>query len=199
MAESFDASSTQCAILYNFSEGAEAGTTVSLETADGRALLSWTPPCSFSSVALSSPALRLGETYRIVIGDRTEEITLSETAAAYGNAASSRFGGSMNWGGMEGPGKRPESADGAPMNPPSDRRGDGGERPDGAPMGPPPEKAGDDGGRPETGSVSDAQTQTEQAEETQAAFVPTRETWLLLGLWTLVLAGGLALAIRYEP
>ena len=85
------------------------------------------------------------------------------------------------------------------MNPPSDRRGDGGERPDGAPMGPPPEKAGDDGGRPETGSVSDAQTQTEQAEETQAAFVPTRETWLLLGLWTLVLAGGLALAIRYEP
>ena len=214
MAESFDASSTQCSILYNFSEGAEAGTAVSLETPDGRALLSWTPPCSFSSVALSSPALRLGETYRIVIGDRTEEITLSETAAAYGNAASSRFGGSMNWGGMEGPGKRPESADGAPMNPPSDKRPDGGERPDGAPMGPPPGSPGADGERPQTATAPDAQIQTEQTEETQTeetqteetqteetqtAFVPTRETWALLGLCLLTLAGGLILVIRYEP
>ena len=77
------------------------------------------------------------------------------------------------------------------MSPPPDR-------PDGAPMSPPPERPDFDGGRPETGAAPDAQTQTEQ-ENAQTAFVPTRETWLLLGLWTLVLAGGLVLAIRYEP
>lgn len=200
MAESFDASSAQCSILYNFSEGADAGTTVSLESADGRTLLSWTPPCSYSSVALSSPELRLGKTYRVVIGDRSEELTISETAAAYGNAASARFGGSMNWGGMEGPGRRPERDGGAPMEPPSrDRRAADDERPDGAPMGP-PERPDDDGGRPRTSAVPEVQTeQTEQTEQTQTAFIPIRETWLLLGLWTLILAGGLVLAIRYEP
>ena len=199
MAEGFDASSTQCAILYNFSEGAGAGTEVTLETLDGRALLRYTPPCSFSSVALSSPELQLGETYRIVIGDRSEELTLTETAAAYGNAASPMFGGSMNWGGMQRPGgepgPRPESGerpDGAPMSPPPDR-------PDGAPMSPPPERPDFDVGRPETGAAPDAQTQTEQAGETQTAFTPTRETWLLLGLWTLILAGGLVLAICFKP
>ncbi len=205
MAESFDASSTQCAILYNFSEGAEAGTEISLETLDGRALLRYAPPCSFSSVALSSPELKLGESYRIVIGDRSEELTLTETAAAYGNAASPMFGGSMNWGGMQRPGGGPgERPDGAPASPPPDRA-DGApaspppDRPDDAPTSPPPDRPDLDGERPETGAAPDAQTQTEPAEETQTAFTPTRETWLLLGLWTLILAGGLVLVIRFKP
>lgn len=191
MAESFDVSSGQCSILYNFSEGADAGTTVSLETLDGRTLLSWTPPCSFSSVALSSPALQLGETYRIVIGDRSGDVTLSEPAAAYGNVASSRFGGSMNWGGMEGPGRRTE-------RPPSDSSDADGARRDAAPTGPPPEPPGADDARPETGAVSDTE-QAEEAEEALTAFVPTRETWTLLGLCVLILAGGLLLVIRYKP
>ena len=202
MAESFDASSTQCAILYNFSEGAEAGTTVSVETLDGRTLLSYTPPCSYSSVALSSPGLKLGETYRIVIGDKAEEITLTETAAAYGNAASAMFGGSMNWGGMQGPGRRPENREAdtgeSPMGPPPDLPDFDGGRPDGqTSLSPDLPAPGSEG--PDTGAVPDAQTQAEQTEEEPTAFVPGRETWMLLGLYALILAGGLVLAIRYEP
>ena len=101
MAEGFDATSTQCSILYNLSDGAAAGTTVALEDLDGNVLLSYEVPCSFSSVNLSSPALTLGESYRVVIGDQVEEITLSEIAASYGDAKSGGFGGTMNWGGMQ--------------------------------------------------------------------------------------------------
>ncbi len=100
MTEAFDSSSTQCAILYNFTETAEAGTVFSLEDADGNTLVSYEVPCSFSSVNVSIPELEVGGTYRLVIGETTEEITLEEVSAAYGDAAGSTFGGSMNHGGM---------------------------------------------------------------------------------------------------
>ncbi|MBQ9612586.1 MAG: carbohydrate-binding domain-containing protein [Lachnospiraceae bacterium] len=101
MAEAFDSGSTQCAILYNFSETAEAGTTFAVEDTDGSVLLTYDVPNSFSSVNVSSPLLELGETYLIVIGDNVEEITLEETSASYGDAQSIMFGGTMNWGGMQ--------------------------------------------------------------------------------------------------
>ena len=105
MAESFDSSSTQPSILYIYSAGAEAGTTVSLEYPDGTEILSYTAPCSFSCVNLSCPEMELGGTYRIVIGDNTEEITLSDVSASFGDARSGAFGGPMNFGGMR-PGGR---------------------------------------------------------------------------------------------
>ena len=129
MAEAFDASSGQCSILYNIQAGAEAGTTVSLEDSAGNVLLSYEVPNSFSSVALSTPEMQLGESYLVVIGDKVEEITLTEVSASYGDAASSGFGGNMNWGGMQ---RREdfqgfESEDGAmPQRP----EGDQGVRPD---------------------------------------------------------------------
>lgn len=100
MAEAFDATSAQCSVLYNFSDGAEAGTTFAVEDTDGNTLISWEVPCSFSSVNVSIPELEIGNTYQIVIGDGVEEITLEEVSASYGDAASTMFGGSMNWGGM---------------------------------------------------------------------------------------------------
>lgn len=129
MAEAFDESSEQCSILYNIQAGAEAGTTVSLEDSAGNVLLSYEVPNSFSSVALSTPEMQLGESYLVVIGDKVEEITLTEVSASYGDAASSGFGGNMNWGGMQ---RREdfqgfESEDGAmPQRP----EGDQGVRPD---------------------------------------------------------------------
>lgn len=101
MAEGFDESSTQCSILYNISSGAAAGTTVSLEDSQGNVLLSYEAPNSFSSVTLSTPEMKLGESYLVVIGDKVEQITLDETSASYGDAASGGFGGNMNWGGMQ--------------------------------------------------------------------------------------------------
>ena len=101
MAEGFDASSTQCSILYNISSGAAAGTVISLEDSQGNVLLSYEAPNSFSSVTLSTPEMKLGESYLVVIGDKVEQITLSEVSASYGDAASGGFGGNMNWGGMQ--------------------------------------------------------------------------------------------------
>ena len=202
MAESFDASSAQCAVLYNFSEGAEAGTTVSLETLDGRTLLRYTPPCSFSSVALSCPEMRLGETYRVVIGGVAEEITLSETAAAYGNAASAMFGGSMNWGGMPRPGGRPDrrtedgeaGSGGEQTDRPPEMGGFGGKRPGGAQAFPPSSWPGSDAESRETETAPDTQT-----DQTPTAFTPGRETWIVVALSALALIGGLGLALCFRP
>ena len=53
MAEGFESNSEQCSILYNLREGVNAGTEVTLEDKDGNILLTYTVPCSFSSVVLS--------------------------------------------------------------------------------------------------------------------------------------------------
>ena len=103
MAEGFESNSEQCSILYNLREGVNAGTEVTLEDKDGNILLTYTVPCSFSSVVLSCPEMQLGETYLLVIGDSEDEITLGETAASYGDVQSTMFFGSMNWGGMQRP------------------------------------------------------------------------------------------------
>ena len=101
MAEGFDASSTQCSILYNISAGVKAGTPIMLEDADGNILLSYEVPCSFSSVVLSCPEMQPGETYLLMIGEKSEEITLDEVSASFGDAQSIMFGGKMNWSGMQ--------------------------------------------------------------------------------------------------
>ncbi len=101
MAESFDNSSTQCSILYNSAAGFETGSTLTVEDEFGNILLSWEVPCSFSSANLSSPELETGHTYSIIVGEEEETITINETSASYGDAESSMFGGTMNWGGMQ--------------------------------------------------------------------------------------------------
>lgn len=101
MAEGFDSSSSQCSILYNVSEGIAEQTELLLMDEQSNVLLSWVVPCSFSSANISSPDLKTGETYIVTIGDREETITVEETAASYGDAQSSMFTGSMNWGGMQ--------------------------------------------------------------------------------------------------
>ena len=102
MAEHFDETSTQPAILYNFTSGAGAGETLALEDADGNVLLTWEVPCSLSSANISCPEITIGETYRVVIGDLEEEITVEEVSASYGNAQSTGFGGNRNRGGGRG-------------------------------------------------------------------------------------------------
>ena len=98
MAEGFDSSSTQCAILYNIKRGVAAGRTVRLENSEGNVLISYEVPCSFSSLIISCPEMVQGETYTVVIGDTAEEITLEEVSASYGDVQSEGFGGRMNWG-----------------------------------------------------------------------------------------------------
>ena len=99
MAEHFDETSTQCSVLYNFTETAEAGTVFALENADEEVILSWEVPCSFSSVNVSCPELSLDETYIVAVGNNAEEITVESVSASYGDAASNMFRGAMGQGG----------------------------------------------------------------------------------------------------
>ena len=112
MAEGFSDSSTQCAVLYNLGYSAGAGSTVTVKDAAGREILSYTVPCSFSSVSLSSPDMKLGETYTVTVGDKEQEITLDTVSSIVGSA-------SGGWGGMGGRGQRQND------------NADGGERPGG--------------------------------------------------------------------
>ncbi len=117
MAEGFDASSTQCAIMYNIKRGVAAGRTVSLEDSEGNVMISYDVPCSFSSLIISCPEMKLNESYTVVIGDTTEEITLEEVSASYGDVQSDGFGGNMNWGGgMQFRPHRPQVSSGGSVN-----------------------------------------------------------------------------------
>ena len=182
MAEAFDSASEQCSILYNISAGAQAGTQVRLLDADGSALIDATIPGSFSSVILSCPEMALGETYTVVIGDNAEEITLTEASAAYGDARSAMFGGSMNWGGMQ-----PHGGFGG--------RGDEtGERPE----------MPTDGQRPDLGDLPDITLREDTlsagtadgAAETDAQTLAVRQTLVLVSV--LVLELGIIIAVVFR-
>ena len=76
MAESPDSSSAQASIFYNCSEEAEAGERVTLTDSDGNVIIDTEVKCSFTSICLSNPDMRAGETYTLNFGDVSEELTL---------------------------------------------------------------------------------------------------------------------------
>ena len=127
MAEGFSDASTQCSIFYNAGYNVAAGTEVSLQDAEGRVLLRYTPPCIFSSVTLSSPELRQGETYTLTLGDRQEQITLDSVATDAGESAGM---GGMGWGSMR---QRNDNGEGGENF--HGRGGQNGERPNGGGQG----------------------------------------------------------------
>ncbi len=91
MAEEFSSSSTQCAVLCNLSTTVQAGTTFKVTDANGTEIISYTPECSYSSIAFSVPELTIGETYTITCGEESVELTLDSTAVSVGNT------GDMDW------------------------------------------------------------------------------------------------------
>ena len=153
MAETVSESSTQCTVMYNLSTLAPAGTSVRLLDMEGREILSYTVPCSFSSVTLSSPEMKQGESYIIAVGTQEETITLENVSGTYGE----KKGGNMGWGGLRNRdgradmmnGERPDFAN---MGQPPEMNG---ERPDFANMSPPPEMSGE---RPEWPGMNEGQT-----------------------------------------
>ena len=103
MAEGFSDSSTQCAALYNLGYTADGGTSVSVRDASGSEILKYTVPCAFTSVSLSSPEMKLGETYTVVIGEKEAEFTL--------DAVNTTVGTSGGMGGMGGRGQMHQRGD----------------------------------------------------------------------------------------
>jgi hypothetical protein len=113
MAESFGSTSTQCSILYNLQTGADAGTALTLRDSNGNILMSYEVPYGFTSVNISCPEMKLGETYTISVGETEENVTLEDMTTTCGTAGSSMFGG-MNQGGMQNGGSGRTGGHGGP-------------------------------------------------------------------------------------
>ncbi|MBR1523276.1 MAG: carbohydrate-binding domain-containing protein [Lachnospiraceae bacterium] len=208
MAEQFDSSSAQASILYTYSEGAEAGTTVALEDADGNVIMSYEVPQTFSSMNMSCPELKVGETYLVVIGDNVEEITIDEISASYGDAVSGGFGGNMNFGGMQsrgdfggfggrgGHGRRGDSvsSDMSGMPPGMDGSGNGNMQ-----------MLSGNGGMPGGERMGESEA-AEEDEDASEAFVVAgqslsefdSDTWAALAASIAALAAGIGIALWYK-
>lgn len=93
MAEGFDSSSTQGFLMQTAS--ASAGTTVTVKDADGNELISEEVPCSFSSVLVSTPNMKIGDTCTLIVGDTETEMTID-------NASNGGSFGGFGGGGMHG-------------------------------------------------------------------------------------------------
>ena len=218
MAEGFSGSSTQCSILYNFGYNVAAGTEVSLRDAAGNTLLHYAPPCAFSSVSLSAPGMKQGETCTLVIGDREEQITLTNITTGAGESAGmdgmgwgsmrQRGDGGQNGGGPNGRpgfGGRPEG-----MATPSDQGFNGPLPPDGSfpPAGFDGERPAFSGmpgqGWPGAGQRPELQ-QTPEETELPAEPVPAEAqpvstyTWMMVSASAFVLVLGILFAVKYRP
>ena len=99
MLENFDESSEQPVIMYNLTETMQGGTEVRVLDADGKEILSYTPPQSFNSIFLSCPEMKIGETYTVIIGETEETLTIDSDAVTVGNSGMGSMGGGMGWGG----------------------------------------------------------------------------------------------------
>lgn len=82
MAQNFDSSSTQGAIMVNVEEQ-ETNTEIALLDISGTELLGWTAEKEYSSVIVSSPEIQQGETYTLKAG--TEEQSITMDSLVYGN------------------------------------------------------------------------------------------------------------------
>lgn len=82
MAQNFDSSSTQGAIMVNVEEQ-ETNTEIALLDISGTELLGWTAEKEYSSVIVSCPEIQQGETYTLKAG--TEEQSITMDSLVYGN------------------------------------------------------------------------------------------------------------------
>ncbi len=75
MTQNFGTNSTQGSILIS-TDNQEVGSEILLKDSTGKEMVSWQSEKSFSSVLISSPDLKEGETYSITAGTYTNDITL---------------------------------------------------------------------------------------------------------------------------
>lgn len=77
MLQSFSSDSTQNVIVVYFAETKTAGTEWALTSGDETVMLSGNPDKEYSSLIISSPELKDGETYQLAAGEESKEITVS--------------------------------------------------------------------------------------------------------------------------
>lgn len=77
MLQSFSSDSTQNVIVVYFADTKTAGTEWTLTSGDETVILSGNPDKEYSSLIISSPELKDGETYQLAAGEESMEITVS--------------------------------------------------------------------------------------------------------------------------
>lgn len=89
MAQNFGYDSTQGSILVNTQKQNAAGSDITLLDSEGNTLVAWTMEKSYNSVVVSCPEIVTGESYTLITGEITTEITMD--GLIYGDGFS--FGG----------------------------------------------------------------------------------------------------------
>ena len=117
MAEAFDESSAQCAVLLSLSQETEAGSLFDLLSEDGTSLLSWEVPYGFTSVSFSCPEMEKGGSYTVRAGDQEESVTLTAMSTAVGTAGTGMSSGGMAGGFRGGDGRPDQDASAAAEDP----------------------------------------------------------------------------------
>lgn len=92
MATGFTSAEGQGAILQNIGAQSAEGA-VELKNASGEVLFSWQPEKTYSSIVVSCPELKQGESYTLTCGGNSFEITMTELI--YGQGMGGHMGGGM--------------------------------------------------------------------------------------------------------
>lgn len=108
MMQAFSEESDQNMILVYYDDKKEAGTKVALESQEGEKLFEYTPEKSYECVLISLPELKQGETYQLITGDDSQEITLSKVLTQIGETLNRGPGGKP--GGTMPGGNKPEGS-----------------------------------------------------------------------------------------
>jgi len=97
MAQTTSDSSTQNSIMINFTEMQKSGTTVHVEDSDGNIIMTFEPEKEYQSLVMSSPSLKLDETYSLFINDAsTVTFTISKSVMKISDSGEEITGGGMN-------------------------------------------------------------------------------------------------------
>ena len=91
MAQNFGTSSTQGAIMVNLS-GSE-NDTITLKDNSGKELLNWKAEKAFTSVIISCPEIKQGESYTVAVGDASQDVTMDSLIYGSGGGKGRGSGG----------------------------------------------------------------------------------------------------------
>lgn len=101
MMQTFEADSAQNYLVVYYSATEKAGTRITLTDDNGNELGSYAPEKDFMAVIISSPELRTGNTYHVITGEETIDLTVGGLMTTYGTV-SGGMGGRGVRGGMRG-------------------------------------------------------------------------------------------------
>lgn len=118
MAQNFGSNSTQGTILINTEQQNGAGSLIALLDSSGNTLVSWTAQKSYQSVVVSCPAIKVGETYTVRMGETDTTVTMEELVYGQGGQFGGHGGGGMK-GGTKPERTQPPSGGAMPENMPT--------------------------------------------------------------------------------